>query len=51
MMSADEQLMMGWLSIALNLLDQVDPYTQTTEWRDDVERLRVRFYTRAQADK
>lgn len=46
-MDADEKRLMEWLSMALKIIEDVDEYGQSEEWRRDVAGLRDRFYNRA----
>lgn len=42
----DEATILGWVAKALDLLEEVDPYTMSDEWLRDVQGLRVRLYNK-----
>lgn len=46
MLTHDEQLMIGWVAKALDLLDEVDHLVVSEEWRRDVDSLRVRYHNK-----
>jgi hypothetical protein len=49
-MGNEENLLVGWVAKALDLLTEVDEYQQSAEWRRDVDALKVRFHNRVHAD-
>lgn len=50
-MGKDENLLIGWVAKALDLLSEVDEFVMGEEWRKDVDALKVRFHNRVNADK
>ena len=51
MADSDTALLIGWVAKALDLLEEVDAYAQSSDWRADVDALRVRFHNRIDADR
>lgn len=47
LISEEEKRLMEWLSKALEIIERVDEYGQSEDWRRDVAGLRDRFYNRA----
>lgn len=50
-MGNEENLLVGWVAKALDLLDEVDEYQQSEDWRRDVDALRVRLHNRIDSDR
>lgn len=51
MADSDTNLLLGWVAKALDLLDEVDEYQQSDDWRKDVDALRVRLHNRIDLDR
>lgn len=47
MLTHEEQLMIGWVAKALDLLEEADKRVDmSSEWRADVDALRVRYHNK-----
>jgi hypothetical protein len=48
--SSDEQLLIGWVAKALDLLTEADEkHDLGVEWRKDVDALRIRYHNKVNA--
>lgn len=48
--SSDEQLLIGWVAKALDMLQEVDnEHDMGTEWRADLDALKIRYYNKVNA--